>query len=61
MSIRFFEVGGCVRDEIMGVASKDIDFAVETKSFEHMEFVLRGRGFKMFQIKPVPYHSCNVP
>lgn len=27
--IRFFRVGGCVRDELLGVDTKDIDFAVE--------------------------------
>src|SRR5689334_13070821 len=26
--MKFFEVGGCVRDEILGVKSKDIDFTV---------------------------------
>lgn len=26
--MQMFEVGGCVRDELLGVPSKDIDFAV---------------------------------
>lgn len=28
MTVQFFEVGGCVRDEILGVPTKDIDFTV---------------------------------
>src|SRR6478609_82101 len=58
-----YEVGGCVRDEILGVNSKDIDFTVvlsdkdmdahRTKAgdlrdpFEVMEMELRRRGFKI--------------
>ena len=65
--MEFFEVGGCVRDEIMGVKSKDIDFTVvlndgdfpakgttvtEPDPFVIMENELRRRGFKIFQSNP---------
>jgi len=65
--MEFFEVGGCVRDEIMGVKSKDIDFTVvlndgdfpapgttvnEPDPFAIMEAELRRRGFKIFQSNP---------
>lgn len=50
--IRVFEIGGCVRDEILGTPSKDIDFAVEAKSFDHMKSVLTDLGFKIHIEKP---------
>lgn len=65
--MEFFEVGGCVRDEIMGVKSKDIDFTVVLNSgdfpdpslsvesvdpFTVMERELVRRGFKIFVRTP---------
>lgn len=65
--MEFFEVGGCVRDEIMGVKSKDIDFTVvlndgdfpehgttvfEPDPFQIMEAELRRRGFRIWQSNP---------
>lgn len=64
------KVGGCVRDEILGIRSKDIDFTVvldpsEINSnlsvdsltpFEIMEFKLRARGFKLFDQARQPEH-----
>lgn len=66
--MEFFEVGGCVRDEIMGGKSKDIDFTVvlnegdfpnsvlsvggTTDPFQIMENELRRRGFKIWQSNP---------
>jgi tRNA nucleotidyltransferase/poly(A) polymerase len=32
--MKFFEVGGCVRDELLGVKSKDIDFTVVLEDFD---------------------------
>lgn len=65
--MEFFEVGGCVRDEIMGVKSKDIDFTVvlndgdfpaagttvsEPDPFLIMERELKRRGFRIWQSNP---------
>lgn len=52
MTIRLFEVGGCVRDEILGLKSKDVDFAVEAPSFDAMRSHLLAEGFKIFVEKP---------
>lgn len=51
-TIKFYEVGGAVRDEIMGISSKDVDFAVEAPSYEDMVKALRTTGFHIFQDKP---------
>lgn len=62
--MEMFEVGGCVRDEILGVPSKDIDFSVvleesdfTTPSFEDypfnvMVYLLKKMGFKIFLETP---------
>lgn len=66
--MQFYEVGGCVRDEIMGVKSKDIDFTVvldpgdfpdaaltvgrSTDPFVIMRDELKRRGFRIFQEAP---------
>jgi tRNA nucleotidyltransferase (CCA-adding enzyme) len=52
MTIRLFEVGGCVRDDMLGVASKDIDFAVEAASFDAMRDSLVRDGFDIFLETP---------
>jgi tRNA nucleotidyltransferase (CCA-adding enzyme) len=36
-NVKFYLVGGCVRDEILGHRCNDIDYAVEAQSFEHMK------------------------
>lgn len=51
MTVQFFEVGGCVRDEIMGVPSKDIDFSVIAPSFDDMLAAVGDVG-KIVQVKP---------
>ena len=59
--MKMYTVGGCVRDEILGLKSKDIDFTVvlderdlrnsgvedETDLFKKMVFELHNRGFKI--------------
>jgi tRNA nucleotidyltransferase (CCA-adding enzyme) len=63
--MKFFEVGGCVRDEILGVASKDIDYSVvltdqerdmlferNQDPFEFVANTLVDRGFKIFVETP---------
>lgn len=52
MTIRLYEVGGVVRDELMGLQSKDVDFAVEAPSFDAMLAYINGQGFKVFLSKP---------
>jgi tRNA nucleotidyltransferase/poly(A) polymerase len=49
---RFFKVGGAVRDELMGVRPKDIDFAVECESFDKMREAILARGGKIFVETP---------
>lgn len=50
--IKYYKVGGCVRDEMLGVRSKDIDYAVEAESFEAMRDDLVIRGAQIFLEKP---------
>lgn len=52
MTVKLFEVGGCVRDKLLGVPSKDVDFAVEAESFEAMEQHIKAEGLKVFLSKP---------
>ncbi len=49
---KFFEVGGCVRDAIIGVESDDVDYAVEASSFETMRDAIVNRGGTIFIEKP---------
>lgn len=50
--IRIFEVGGCVRDEILGVPSNDVDFAMEAPSFQAMKDYMESKNFKIFLETP---------
>lgn len=50
--MKFYEVGGAVRDSLLGIESKDVDFAVEAESFAAMEQGLIDRGFKIFLSTP---------
>lgn len=50
-NIKFYKVGGYVRDQIMGVKSKDIDYAVEAPSYEAMRDYIAARG-KIYQERP---------
>lgn len=65
--MKMFEVGGCVRDEIMGLRSKDIDFSVVLEDsdflapgltvisqhpFKVMVDRLEHMGFKIFLLTP---------
>jgi len=49
---KFYKVGGAVRDEIMGVKPKDIDFAVECESFDAMRQSILERGGQIFLETP---------
>jgi tRNA nucleotidyltransferase (CCA-adding enzyme) len=44
MNIKLYRVGGFVRDELLGVRSKDLDFAVEAPSYEAMVEWVRSQG-----------------
>lgn len=52
MAIKFYQVGGSVRDAILGVKSKDIDFAVEAESFDAMREAIMQGGGKIFLETP---------
>lgn len=43
-NVKIFKVGGAVRDSLLGVQSKDIDFAVEAPSFEAMRDHILANG-----------------
>ena len=56
--IKLYRVGGFVRDEILGIRSKDLDFAVEAPSYEAMvEWVPQSRG-DLSRISPILDRSC---
>lgn len=62
--MKFWEVGGCIRDELMGLKSKDVDFAVDLsdelntdnftvdEAFLHLRDSLELRGFELFEVTP---------
>jgi tRNA nucleotidyltransferase/poly(A) polymerase len=60
--MEMFEVGGCVRDEILGIPSKDIDFTVVLEGnegpffgadpFRKMTYELERMGFEIFVSSP---------
>lgn len=50
--MKLYMVGGAVRDELLGVKSKDIDFAVEAQSFDAMRHSLLEDGFEIFLETP---------
>lgn len=57
---KIFKVGGCVRDKLLGVKTKDIDFTfvlddlnkTVEQGFKEMEQWMRDRGFTIFQSVP---------
>ena len=54
--MKIYEVGGCVRDTILGIESKDIDFSVVLdntnqtvdEGWEQMLAFLKKEGYKIF-------------
>lgn len=42
--LKIYQVGGSVRDMILGVPSKDIDYAVEASSYDEMREYILSRG-----------------
>lgn len=47
MTVEFFQIGGSVRDEILGVRSKDIDFTCVADSYEEMRDAVLASGMKI--------------
>lgn len=52
VEIKFFEVGGCLRDKILGITTKDLDYAVEAPSFDAMKEATKYRGYKIYLETP---------
>ncbi len=52
MSVKFYQVGGSVRDTLLGEKSRDIDYAVEASSFEDMRAAILSRGGEIFLETP---------
>jgi tRNA nucleotidyltransferase/poly(A) polymerase len=50
--MRHYLVGGAVRDELLGVRSKDLDYAVEAPSFDAMREWILGLGMEIFLDRP---------
>lgn len=50
--VKMYEVGGCVRDDLLDIASNDIDYAVEAESFDAMRDWLLEWGFTIFVETP---------
>jgi len=50
--MKIFEVGGSVRDEILGLKNKDRDFCVEAESFDAMRDGILALGGVIFLEKP---------
>jgi len=51
-SVRLYMVGGYVRDKLLGVKSKDIDYAVVAPSYDDMKAEILRRGGTIFLEKP---------
>jgi tRNA nucleotidyltransferase/poly(A) polymerase len=54
-----FLVGGAIRDENLGLKSKDLDFAVEAPSFDAMSDDLLADGFQIFKSDP-EHNTCRA-
>lgn len=48
MTIKYYKVGGYVRDKMLGQKSKDVDYAVEAPSYAAMRQDILNRGCKIF-------------
>jgi len=52
MTVKLYEVGGAVRDSLLGLKSKDVDFVAVAPSFDVMLDYLTTEGFKPYVVKP---------
>ena len=55
-SIKLYEVGGKVRDELMGKSSNDVDYVIVGSTIEEVKEYLDQNGFITFAFKP----ECNT-
>lgn len=42
--VKIYRVGGCIRDELLGLKPKDIDYAVEADSYQQMKEYIEKKG-----------------
>ena len=63
---QFFEVGGCIRDELLGMTSKDVDFSVVTddscpieNAFENLKFWMEQNSFNICEVKE-EFHTIRA-
>lgn len=70
MTFQFFQVGGAVRDSLLGIKSKDVDFSVvstqdfptATDAFNALHDHLTDGGFEVFKVVPEFFTiSAKVP
>lgn len=52
MTVHLFEVGGCVRDEFLGLHTKDIDYTAVAPSYAALRDHLMSQGFEIFVETP---------
>lgn len=52
MTVKYYLVGGAVRDEILGKKSKDLDYSCEAPSYEAMKQDILARGGTIFVESP---------
>lgn len=50
--MKYYLVGGYVRDELLGIKSKDIDFAVEATDYWEMREDILAKGYTVWQERP---------
>jgi tRNA nucleotidyltransferase (CCA-adding enzyme) len=50
--VEVYEVGGCVRDQLMGVRTKDVDYTVVADSYETMKSWIESHGLEIFLERP---------
>src|SRR5689334_19330699 len=50
--VKLYKVGGYVRDQVLGLKSKDIDYAVEAESYDAMKNHLIEKGAKIYLEQP---------
>lgn len=60
--LEVYEVGGCVRDDLLGTPSKDVDFVIIAPSFAVMRDYLVNQGFKIFiEKEEMVTIRCSIP